>query len=84
MKMNLGVLFEQVKEAGFPAGYYYAHIPTLGLTTHGLGIEGARATALDLARLWLAEKIANGESCRPAGDVLFSTLELPDDALQSA
>ncbi len=82
--MNLGVVFERVQEAGFPAGYYYAHIPTLGLTTHGLGIEGARSAALDLARLWLAEKTANGESCQPAGDILFSTLELPGDALPSA
>ncbi len=63
--MNLGVVFERVKDAGFPDVYYYARIPTLGLTTHGLGIEGARAAALELATLWLAEKIANGESCQP-------------------
>lgn len=81
--MNLGVLFERVQDAGFPAGYYYAHLPTLGLTTHGVGIEGARAAALELATLWLAEKNANGETCPPA-EILFSTLELPDDALQSA
>jgi len=82
--MNVGVLFERVQEAGFPDGYYYAHIPTLGLTTHGLGIDGARAAALDLARLWLAEKNANGESCPAAAEILFSTLELPDNALQKA
>ena len=82
--MNLGVLFERVRDAEFPAGYYYAHIPTLGLTTHGLGIEGAREAALDLARLWLAEKNANGEARPQSSEVLFSTLELPDDALQSA
>jgi hypothetical protein len=56
MAMNLGVLFERVQDAKFPAGYHYAHIPTLGLTTHGLGLEGARQAALDLARLWLDEK----------------------------
>jgi len=82
--MNLGVLFERLQEAGFPPGYYYAHIPTLGLTTHGLGVEGAREAALDLARLWLAEKRANSDTCPPAAEVLFSTLELPDDALPSA
>lgn len=82
--MNLGVLFERVQDAGFPAGYYYAHIPTLGLTTHGLGVEGARAAALELAGLWLAEKHAQGEPCPTTSEILFSTLELPDDALQSA
>jgi predicted RNase H-like HicB family nuclease len=66
--MNVGVLFERVQDAGFPDGYYYAHIPTLGLTTHGLGIEGAREAALDLARLWLAEKHAHGEACSLAAD----------------
>jgi len=64
--MKLGVSFELVQDAGFPAGYYYAHIPTLGLTTHGLGLQGARQAALELARLWLDEKNANGESCPPA------------------
>jgi len=82
--MNLGVLFERVQDAESPAGYYYAHIPTLGLTTHGLGIEGTREAALDLARLWLAEKYANGEACPPSSEILFSTLELPEDALRSA
>ena len=82
--MNLGVLFERVQEPDFPTGYYYAHIPTLGLTTHGLGIDGAREAAMDLARLWLAEKQANGDARPPAADILFSTLELPDDALPSA
>lgn len=56
MKTKQGVLFEPVQDVGFPDGYYYAHIPTLGLTTHGLGIEGARQAALELARLWLDEK----------------------------
>jgi predicted RNase H-like HicB family nuclease len=82
--MNVGVLFETVTDAEFPPGYYYAHVPSLGLTTHGLGIEGARQAALDLAQLWLAEKKANGDRIIPATDILFSTLELPDDALQSA
>jgi hypothetical protein len=30
----------------------------LSLTTHGLGIEGARASATDLLKLWLSEKRA--------------------------
>ena len=42
--------------AGFAPGYYYAHVPSLGLTTHGLGVEGARQAAADLLRLWIAEK----------------------------
>jgi predicted RNase H-like HicB family nuclease len=82
--MNFSVVFEKVQDAGFPAGYYYAHIPSLSLTTHGLGIEGARASATDLLKLWLAEKRANGETVAVSSESLFSTLELPDDALQSA
>ncbi|MDP2208575.1 MAG: hypothetical protein Q8K98_07350 [Bacteroidota bacterium] len=40
----------------FPDGYYYAHLPTLDLTTHGFGIEGAKQAALDLIKLWIDEK----------------------------
>lgn len=82
--MNFGVLFEKVTDKDFPSGYYYAHVPSLGLTTHGLGIEGARQAVADLIRLWIAEKHANGEAIPPSSEALFSTLELPDDALQSA
>jgi predicted RNase H-like HicB family nuclease len=82
--MNFGVLFERVTDKDFPQGYYYAHVPSLGLTTHGLGIEGARRAVEDLLRLWIAEKRANGEEVPPAGETLFSTIELPEDALQGA
>jgi predicted RNase H-like HicB family nuclease len=81
--MNFGVLYEKVQDKDFPAGYFYAHVPSLGLTTHGLGIEGARQAAFDLARVWLAEKKAQGELLTVPSEILFSTLDLPDDALQS-
>lgn len=45
-----------------PEGYYYTRIPTLDLTTHGIGIEGAKEAARDLIKLWIEEKMANGES----------------------
>jgi len=54
--MDVAVVFERVADAGFPPGYYYAHVPTLGLTTHGEGIEGARVAADDLVRLWVEEE----------------------------
>jgi predicted RNase H-like HicB family nuclease len=82
--MNFGILFEKVEDQGFPAGYFYAHIPSLGLTTHGLGLDGARQAALDLAQAWLAEKKAQGEPFPVPSEILFSTLEVPDDALQGA
>ena len=82
--MNFGVLFEKVTDKDFPSGYYYAHVPSLGLTTHGLGIEGARQAAANLLRLWIVEKRANGEPIPQTGETLFSTIELPDDALKSA
>ena len=60
--MKYGVFLEPVNDTNFPPGYYYAHIPSLGLTTHGLGIEGATEAARDLAQLWIAEKRAHNES----------------------
>ena len=40
--MKIGVVYEKLTDKNFTTGYYYAHIPTLGLTTHGKGIEGAK------------------------------------------
>jgi predicted RNase H-like HicB family nuclease len=82
--MSYGILFEKVEDKDFPPGYYYAHVPSLGLTTHGLGLDGARQAALDLARIWLAEKKAQGDPLPAQSEVFFSTLDIPDDALQSA
>jgi predicted RNase H-like HicB family nuclease len=82
--MRFSVVFEAVQDAGFPAGYYYAHLPSLGLTTHGPGIEGARQAAADLLRLWLAEKRANNEAVSASSETLFGTVEISEDALQSA
>jgi predicted RNase H-like HicB family nuclease len=82
--MNFGILFEKAEDSALPPGYFYAHLPSLGLTTHGLGLDGARQAAFDLARLWLAEKKAHGEPLPASSEILFSTLDIPDDALQSA
>ncbi|MBA4147000.1 MAG: type II toxin-antitoxin system HicB family antitoxin [Verrucomicrobia bacterium] len=82
--MNIGVLFEKVEDPGFPPGFYYAHVPSLGLTTQGEGIDNARKAAIDLVQLWIAEKKASGEPIPSGSEILFSTLEIPDDALQSA
>lgn len=40
--MNYSIIYETVTDPSFPSGYYYAHVPALDLTTHGLRIEGAR------------------------------------------
>ena len=58
--MRYSVLLEPIQEPGF-VGWYYAHIPTLDLTTHGQGMEGALTAARELVGLWIAEKRANGE-----------------------
>lgn len=78
--MTYGVLFERINEAGFPENTYYAHVPALGLTTHGEGIEGARRAALDLVQIWIAEKKANGEPVPQPVETLFSTLEVSEGA----
>ena len=82
--MQYGVLFEKIEDQDFPPDYYYAHIPTLGLTTHGLGVDGAREAAKDLIALWIAEKRANGEQVILPALLLYSTVEVNEDAVQSA
>jgi len=82
--MTYGVVLERVRESSVPGESYYAHIPALGLTTHGHGIEGARAAALDLLTAWLIEKREAGEQIEEPSEILFSTVEIPQDALQSA
>ncbi len=59
--MRYSVLLEAINEPDFE-GYYYAHIPTLDLTTHGEGVEGALAAAQELVEAWIGEKQAHGES----------------------
>ena len=63
----------QCNNGELPAGFYYAHVPALGLTTHGEGIEGARAAAEDLVKLWLSEKKAAGETVDLPSEIFFST-----------
>lgn len=76
--MQYGIVFEKIEETDFPTGYYYAHVPSLGLTTHGLGVEGARDAAVDLIKLWIAEKKANGEPVTMPSASLYSTVEIAD------
>ena len=82
--MTYGILFEKVESGELPPGFYYAHIPALGLTTHGEGIEGARANATDLVTLWLTEKRAAGEIVAVPSEFFFSTVDIPESALQGA
>lgn len=65
--MTFSVVYERVTDPNFPSGYYYAHIPTLDLATHGPGIEGAPEAATDLVHLWTEEKMANGEPIQMEG-----------------
>jgi len=58
--MRYTVVLEPTRETDQP-GWYYAHIPSLDLTTHGLGVEGALAAAKELAEGWIAELKARGE-----------------------
>lgn len=76
--MIYSVVFEKIDDAEFPPGYYYAHIPALDLTTHGLGIDGAREAATDLVRLWIEEKRANNEAVHIEGESLYAHIEIKD------
>jgi predicted RNase H-like HicB family nuclease len=82
--MTYGILCEKIADGELPPGYYYAHVPALGLTTHGLGLDGARTAARELAQLWIAEKRAHGEHVAAPEDFFFSTVDVSEDALQGA
>ena len=79
--MRYSVLLEPVNEPGFQ-GYYYAHIPTLDLTTHGQGIEGAIAAAQELIEAWIGEKRSRGESVPVETKSLVAQVEIPDAVLR--
>ena len=70
-----GMLERLPAEEGMP-GYYYAHVPSLSLTTHGLGMEGALEAARDLVKLWNDEKRAHGESIAPPSETVLATVEI--------
>jgi predicted RNase H-like HicB family nuclease len=74
--MRYSVLLEPVEEAENLPGFYYAHVPSLGLTTHGDGVEGALSAARDLIHLWVDEKRAAGESPTSARESLLATVEV--------
>ncbi len=79
--MTYSVVFERITDPSFPSGYYYAHVPALDLTTHGIGIEGARVAALDLITAWIEEKRANGEPVPVEGESFYEKLEINDAVL---
>lgn len=81
--MRYSLLIEPVRKEGYPAGYCFAHVPALDLTTHGKGIEGAKAAAENLIRLSLEEKRACGQFIPVEKDSFFAHVEI-DDALVGA
>ena len=74
--MRYSVLVEPVEESENLPGFYYAHVPSLGITTHGNGVEGALTAARDLIHLWVEEKKAAGERPAPARESLLATVEV--------
>ena len=76
MAMRYSVLVESVEESENMPGYFYAHVPSLGLTTHGQGIDGAIDAAKDLIQLWLSEKRASGETPSPVRESVLATVEV--------
>lgn len=74
--MNYPVMLERIPdEEGMP-GYYYAHVPSLGLTTHGLTVEGALEAVRDLVALWNEEKRAQGEPVAASSEAILATVEV--------
>ena len=79
--MRYSVLLEPVNEPEFE-GYYYAHIATLDLTTHGKGIEGALAAAQELIEAWVEEKRFRGEKVPVETKSLIAHIDIPDAVLR--
>jgi len=74
--MRYSILVEPVEPSENLPGCYYAHVPSLGITTHGSGVEGAIAAARDLIHLWVEEKRAAGETPVPTRESLLATVEV--------
>lgn len=74
--MRYPVLLERVPDEEGMTGYYYAHVPSLGLTTHGRGMEGALDAARDLVTLWNEEKRSHGEPVIVVSDAILATVEV--------
>lgn len=70
-------LVEAVNEVGFE-GYYSAHVPSLDLTTHGRGIEGALQAGRELVGGWVAEKQAHGETIPRERHSVIAQIEVAD------
>jgi predicted RNase H-like HicB family nuclease len=75
--VRYSVLIEPVSDQGFE-GYYYAHVPSLDLTTHGKGIEGALRAAQELVDAWVAEKRAHGEAIPREQRSVIAQIEVAD------
>ncbi len=74
--MRYPVMLERIPDADGLPRYYYAHVPSLGLTTHGHGMEGALEAARDLVTLWNEEKRAQGEPVTAASEAILATVEV--------
>jgi ribose 5-phosphate isomerase RpiB len=68
--MKCAVALEPVPNSENRAGYFYAHVLSLGLTAHGLG------AAKDLVKLWLEEKHHHREEAHSAQEMVLATIEV--------
>ena len=74
--MNYAVVLEPMPATEGIAGGYYAHVPAFGLTTHGVGTEGALEAVRDLLRLWIEERRSHGEAVAGMRGALLTTVEI--------
>jgi predicted RNase H-like HicB family nuclease len=81
--MRYTVILEPTKEPDQP-GWYYAHIPALDLTTHGIGPEGAMDAARDLVLGWITELRSRGEEIPVERPGFIGQIEISDDAIHAA
>ncbi len=83
--MRYTVVLEPITDSPeFEPGWFYAHIPTFDLTTHGKGIEGATAAAQDLLAGWIATLLERGETVPAEANLMVTQLEIDPGAIQAA
>lgn len=81
--MRYTVVLEPTREPDQP-GWFYAHISSLDLTTHGLGIEGAMTAAKELVDGSVAELSSRGETIPVEDHAFVSQIEVGNHALHGS
>ncbi|MEM1059142.1 MAG: type II toxin-antitoxin system HicB family antitoxin [Verrucomicrobiota bacterium] len=74
--MRYSVVIEPVEDKKHFPGCYYAHVPTLGLTTHGESVDGALQAAKEMIEVWVETKREFGEPVPQDSESILATVDI--------